>query len=1086
MKKKVLSITVLLLSLFIGINGVDAARVNKKNGTRVYPVNLQKMGLSIVAQEGKNKGETLDYYYYDFKVDYNGNRYDGYCIDYDRYASKTISTYSCNPENTAFGKAAAYLYQNFTGNNYVNSLAMHMLAARMGAIKTNGWQYARNSGLINWTANKDTKTNKWPAEVLPYGNTDLLEQAYVLYKQAFDNYSKDSIKNSLTFTKVSTEGDTVTYNVTAKQKIKKNQIDFTCEGCDIVSTEWNEISGKLVVKDTKDDCTYTINAYYPASGTFICDPGGDEYQQIVIFVSETEEQQVDTSGEPTQYFSDYIDTGDYFTTVCGGKNNKCTDQVPEVQAQVYSCCEDNPTSTIVEPSLNDLFCNDTELKVDHYVPKPGAQQYLEYDHDMDTDYCKMYCTERIKVDIPGAMTATNGKYFQLSQIDLGGGNYTYAPHVESVKRCRIRIEYDKWIKDYQEQVDIAIENYNSYQENSAYYELYKDAKKESQSASNVNVYCSVTPGYSYEKGTDGNMTSVSSKAASGKYSLANISSVSYNKYTFNVNGDRYYFRSVKIDEDLREKYTSEKILDGGQKYEATTTPNPKYWGGSLESTIDAINNALNTNGNVVSDSCQTLNGVTACGHYSCTASAGANQLLSLVGKIEDVETVRDTYNEKRNNAKNNYNGAVAQIKNLQETLTHCDNYFNEVEPTDIYDVPTSMSNFKYTQIYQDDYGNPTQTQVTVGFAGSCTITRKDGAPDTFATTGGSINYSTDPYGRVYEIMKVFGDDISYDKKASGEADFYKKFIAEDYEADKMFWHDGAYQAICDWNRTDVDKYTVDNGDVIEWKPSDGNNYRLVPRGEVYNYNQSTTNYTDHEFVFSYSTSYDGHFETYWNLHGLGEDGKFDKYFEEDANNHTCSSQSPSDSELLTCRLHAFHGGSFYGCCCGDDGYTTRSDEKCSSYGDKALLYDFKIIDTSNVFPAETKNYANNWKTKTGQEAKEAIEALGKELNTYSPSTLTYSFKLTPSDMKQIKEYNTLLNNYGGYTDYNLSCDCSAAQGEGNQDNNKSCVQCKSSFLTNLAEGKIINGKTLTGGWNRKDKTLTEVRNSGNVKWAVNK
>lgn len=1078
MKKKVLSITVLLLSLFIGINGVDAARVNKRTHDQVVPHPQEYMGLTVTRPDETGEIVTKQYQYYSFDVILkNGNKYQGYCIDLDRVSSQYMDSYTCDPENSSYGKAAYYLYEHFSGNKYVDSLAMRMLAIWMGEIKTNGYDRVLNSGLIEWMANKDGSSHGvtyWSADRVPYGNTDLLEQAYVLAKDAKTNYSKDSIKNSLTFTKVSIEGDTVTYNVTSKQKINKDQIDFTCESCEIVSKEWNETSGKLVVKDTKDDCNYVISAYYPGSKTYKCDCGDDKCQQIITFVSETEGQKVDTSGEPTQYFSDYIDTGDYFTTVCGGKNNKCSDDVPEPVASVNNCCEDSTTSTVVEPSLNDLFCRDMDLNVDYYAPKPAAQKYLEYDHDMDTDYCKMYCTERIQVDIPGAMTATNGKYFQLQTNAVSG---TYAPHVESVKRCRIRIEYDKWIKDYQEQVDTAIENYNSYQENSAYYELYDYAvsNKTTNTLSNLQVTCTA----SGDSAMWGDQTIYSPGTTSSSTPYSN-SSYTYNIYNFG--SDDYYYRSVKIEDTLREKYQSEKIIDAGTQKNANNPRHGiKYWGSNIKGTIDAIKNAIN---NPPGGDCVIEHGVQVCDKVSCKANSSAQALLNLESELEDVETARSKYNENRNNAKNNYNGAVAQIKNLQETLTHCDNYFNEVEPTDIYDVPTSMSNFKYTQIYQDDYGNPTQTQVTVGFAGSCTITRKDGAPDTFATTGGSINYSTDPYGRVYEIMKVFGGDISYDKVESGKADFYKKFIAEDYEADKMFWHDGAYQATCDWERTDVDKYTVDNGDVIEWKPSDGNNYRLVPRGEVYNYNQSTTNYTDHEFVFSYSTSYDGHFETYWNLHGLGEDGKFDTYFENAGT--TCSSQSPGDSELLTCRLHAFHGGSFYGCCCGDDGYTTRSDEKCSSYGDKALLYDFKIIDTSNVFPAETKDYADNWKTSTGQEAKETIEALGKELNTYSPSALTYSFKLTPSDMKQIKEYNTLLNNYGGYTDYNLSCDCSAAQGEGNKDNNKSCVQCKSSFLTNLAEGKIINGKTLTGGWNRKDKTLTEVRNSGNVKWAVNK
>ena len=250
---------------------------------------------------------------------------------------------------------------------------------------------------------------------------------------------------------------------------------------------------------------------------------------------------------------------------------------------------------------------------------------------------------------------------------------------------------------------------------------------------------------------------------------------------------------------------------------------------------------------------------------------------------------------------------------------------------------------------------------------------------------------------------------------------------------------------------------------------------------VYNYKSDLINYTDHSYLFTYSTSYDGHFETYWNLRGFGENGKFDTYFENGG--QTCAAQNPADSELLTCKLNAFHGGSFYGCCCGDGNGVTYKTDSCESYDDKAVLYDFKIIDPAKVFPASTDGYAENWKTETGKSVQEAIETLGANLNTYSPKALSYSFRLTPNDMKQIKQYNASLNGYGGYTDNNLECDCSAGQGD--KDNGKSCVQCKSRFLTNLANGKILSGSELSNVWNRKDKTIQQVRDS-DVKWAVNK
>ena len=87
----------------------------------------------------------------------------------------------------------------------------------------------------------------------------------------------------------------------------------------------------------------------------------------------------------------------------------------------------------------------------------------------------MYCTERTQVDIPGALTATNGKYFKLAQNSVSG---TYAPHTQSTKRCRIRVEYDKWLTDYRRQIDASVNAYNEYQKNKAYEAAYRKAASE--------------------------------------------------------------------------------------------------------------------------------------------------------------------------------------------------------------------------------------------------------------------------------------------------------------------------------------------------------------------------------------------------------------------------------------------------------------------------------------------------------------------------------------------------------------------------------------------------------------------------------
>ena len=87
------------------------------------------------------------------------------------------------------------------------------------------------------------------------------------------------------------------------------------------------------------------------------------------------------------------------------------------------------------------------------------------------EYCQIYCTERVTVDVPGAITATSGRYFDLTTTAQG----TKSPYVEGFKRCRTVIDYDQWHKDYMTAVEIEIEQYNKFQENRAHELAYNDA-----------------------------------------------------------------------------------------------------------------------------------------------------------------------------------------------------------------------------------------------------------------------------------------------------------------------------------------------------------------------------------------------------------------------------------------------------------------------------------------------------------------------------------------------------------------------------------------------------------------------------------
>ncbi|MBD9114605.1 hypothetical protein EGP95_02345 [bacterium] len=1067
MKNKKILIFILLVILSLGTYSVKADRIERRSSATVkIRRELSDTGIYIGTSDKQMPLNVFD-------VSFNGGTYFGYCLDYAYRASSTMS-YTCSPDTHRAAAALTYAYEHRTGDNLVDALTMRFIAIRLD--KSQRYDgHGESQNVLVWLTlrmNPDPAVHaQWPPSTSLTGNEELLNQAYEKSTEAIDGSSAasstETTSNSLTFTNKRVNGKEVTYTVRASNPIDKSQLAFTCTGCNIknnIQDTWTGTEGTLVVEDTGNDCSFEINAYYPGSGAYTCTASGSGTQQIEIFVGVgSTSGTIDTSGAPTQKYEDSINEGPYYEGVCGPTG---CGTIPADEVEVNNCCEDSTTSKVSEPILNDLFCRDDDLKVDYYKLKSGINEYLQTNTDLDSNYCQMYCTERTQVDIPGALTATNGKYFQLSQNKVSG---TYAPHTQSTKRCRIRVEYDKWLTDYRRQVDASVDAYNEYQKNKAYEASYRKAAseetEENKKTETVTVRCVKEDSCSeYIPGTQ---VCKPDKTIRG-YTASDSFDLHYYEHNFISHNYERIARNSSL--------SAENIRHVGN---FSTNISKTYKILDYDSVKGAVGNFIRDHSDA---SCSVSSDM-----YNAAGNAENSGLY-----FDDVTADANNYKSAADGNNSAYTAAIGQIQTLQKTLTRCDKYFTDdsVSSTNsaeqMYNLPTSLSSFKYTQIYQDDYGNPKQTQVTVGFEGSCQYTRETdvSTPDTFAVSGTGGNYST-TYGAGFASMKVLGKNLYYSNTTSSS--FFTNFVTDEtYAADKMFWHDGRYTATCDWNRTDVDKYTVGtDGKVVTTNPStDDSAYRLVPRGEVYNYKSSLVNYSEHEFVFSYSSSYDGKFETYWDLKGLGENSKFDKYFEDGAG--TCANQNPGDTSLLTCSLSSFHGGSFYGCCCGDSNGTTYSTTTCDPYDDKAVKYEFKIVDPAKMFPANTDGYADNWKTTLGNTAREAIEELGKNLSTYSPKTLSYSFVLTPSDMKQIKKYNSILNSYGGYTDSDLTCDCSEVQGDGNKDNGKSCTKCTSSFLDNLASGKILKDQTLIGGWNRSDKSIAEVRKSGNVIWAVNK
>lgn len=107
---------------------------------------------------------------------------------------------------------------------------------------------------------------------------------------------------------------------------------------------------------------------------------------------------------------------------------------------------------------------------------------------------------------------------------------------------------------------------------------------------------------------------------------------------------------------------------------------------------------------------------------------------------------------------------------------------------------------------------------------------------------------------------------------------------------------------------------------------------------------------------------------------------------------------------------------------------------------------FRSVSTSNLDPNnrfDKNKFGENWIGEKGKAIKNIIELNSVDVtsnthkNTYNPDNLEYSFTLTPKLITAMKEYN---KNYK-YSEYSLTC-------------NQSGMQCLSTFLTELSEGKI--------------------------------
>lgn len=122
---------------------------------------------------------------------------------------------------------------------------------------------------------------------------------------------------------------------------------------------------------------------------------------------------------------------------------------------------------------------------------------------------------------------------------------------------------------------------------------------------------------------------------------------------------------------------------------------------------------------------------------------------------------------------------------------------------------------------------------------------------------------------------------------------------------------------------------------------------------------------------------------------------------------------------------------------------TPKDNNSKSYG-----FIYRNVDVGNLFPGESiRDTGINWSSKT-----DVIDAIEKTADTIytTDDYLEYRYVLTPSNIRQIREYNSSQNSNGGYLNETLQ-NCTMVDDDGGL---KAFTECKSTFLDEIKAGKF--------------------------------
>lgn len=1118
----------------------------------------------------RGKSGSYGVYHYpvkSYKGNYRGTSFDAVCIDPG--AHKTSGeTYNCEVINDPDILGLFKDKGNYSEQTFIT--AVRMKAAKRGYISN-----SKYNSMVQYRSRGLSAFGEGSASSASMGNISagsFFRQADTMSDQNFtkpEDASGDANPNSEFHTSfISSSGKEIKIKITSNFPMKKvPSIECTnnCEGPVTVQWPVGSKEGTITLTPkTPAPCNANLKIKYvaynngSADALYYCSPNGggvpsgdgggsaSEEQAFLAYISGSaiandggtaagstggdyvtgERVSNDTSSaREANIVVDTVIPDSYKKQFCEN-GPQCCNITAKKEKAIKFCCTDGTHSEVKEPKINEIFCTKKKnCGTDEDIVVDGAYDLYAGNYDKGqavegSNYCKIYCTERIYVDIPSGIQAVNGKYF-----DLKGASSIDGPVIQGNFACRNVIEYDKWVKNYYKKTKEIVDNYNNYQlvqaKTDGYKKAFHDASK--------NGETSYTVKFSYEKDLVGydalgendagkhSCTGTGEGSCTAKmsyeYHLESGVTVKYGQAKLTYNGSQtgnnlplknFERFDVKNDDD---KSITTKTGYYGLKYK------------NNDSTFKC--ESINTTGSVscyVDNWCIVANADGTCAEYE----TGSHKLEANDGSIKANS---DNHSDKPNDSKSEidadnpptsssyktaseaadiYSKSVEELEKLYKEIDICDNYFNDGAST-------------YTNFLNNKFEQP-----KVSFSWFYT----------YLSASGVIR-ATSPYVENYKLKnpdecKIHPSGGEWtggtDSETGAEAPHYDTTNSHRVAKYKTF---SSHSVTCNNNRNEYCSGGLNNSKLTSLLAEQSKNQKYTSdtkfeykceyepdestkKSTVYPYggfvegglDENKKAYTVHDgkIYIEYSTL-NAEYQTTWDFHMLGTKtsdgkGKFDDDFAngEDCTRYNNDVKGTSNlfctltvKESLTkvrgCNLMASLMGNspnfWKKVCC--------KTPSCETTNDDTLSFSFKIVDSRKLFPGTNGynasdapkgkstngtegSYAYNWfETDLGRKNLKQIESSSGNDREFNADKVSYQFHLNSKAITTIKEYNARVNNYNSLVGGNYT--------KGTTDENAPAAEYHSEFIENFYKDqiqlyKVANGVATKDGSPVKLKTKT--------------